>query len=820
MSIILINHKYNLLDQMEKIKQLLSSYKTTLVLLLIYALMMAIGTFIEESMNTTAAKVIIYYSPSFIFVQLLLIVNFLFALVQRRFVQDKRWGMIILHMALVVILIGAMVTHVWGKEGTVHIREGEKNDTMVIHTSKGTFEEKLPFTLELVDFHLIRYPGSNSPSSYESDLKIHVDNDIIETKVFMNNVFDIKGYRLFQASYDEDELGTVLSVNQDVAGRNITYFGYGVLFIGFIMMFVMPNSRLWQLNRQLKKVQASIKATIMLLLITTTISAKDFSKHATFTSIERNVAPVEHAEKFGEIPVQLRGRVMPMNSFASEVLRKLHGETKVGSITPDQFIISLITMPEMWMQIEFLKLSNKDIIEKYNLQSNGVSYAQLFDERGNYRLLEGVEEVHKKDVKDRSKYDNDLLKLDEQINIMFLLINHQIPALFPDAEDPNHTWYASGDNLSGFPNEDSLFISRSYNFYISEATQSMKSNNWEQPEVVINTIKEYQIAKDAAKLIDSDKISAEVKYNKLDIFSKVRGSYFILGGLLLIISFIAMYNDKRWMRQISWVLIVGIIASFLFHMYGMGLRWSISGYAPWSNSYETMVYVSWVTALAGLVFTKRSHLTLSLAIVFSGVILFVSNLYWMNPEITTLVPVLKSPWLMIHVAVIVAAYGFFGVGFMLGLVNLLIIIFTDGNKKTQLRIRELNIINNMGLLIGLALLTIGTFMGGVWANESWGRYWSWDPKETWALITVVVYSVVIHLHLVGKWFNNWTFNFAAVISFATVLMTFLGVNFFLSGLHSYGKNDGVAEMFNYIGIGFVIILIIGIVSFVKHKRLK
>lgn len=805
---------------MEKIKQLLSSYRTTLILLFLYALMMAVGTFIEESMSTTAAKVIIYYSPSFIIVQLLLVINFILALVQKRFIQDKRWGMIILHMALVVVLIGAMVTHIWGKEGTVHIREGETNDTMVIHTSKGTFEEKLPFTLELVEFHLIRYPGSNSPSSYESDLKIHVDGDIIETKVFMNNVFDIKGYRLFQASYDDDEMGTVLSVNQDVAGRNITYFGYSVLFIGFILMFIMPNSRLWQLNKQLKKVQASIKATIMLLLISTTISAKEFKNHAVFSAIERNVASVEHAEKFGSLPVQLRGRVMPMNSFSSEVLRKLHSDSKVGSLTSDQFMISLIAMPEMWMQVEFLNLSNKDIIEKYNLQKGGVAYSQLFDNRGNYKLLEAVEEIHKKDVQDRAKYDNDILKLDEQINIMFLLINHQIPALYPDSQDPNHTWYASGDNLTGFAQEDSLFISRSYNYYISEALQSMQTNNWEKPEVILNTIVEYQNKNDAAGLIDSSKIEGEVKYNKLDIFSKVRSAYFMLGILLLIISFISMYNEKKWMKRVSWVLIVGIILSFLYHMYGMGLRWNISGYAPWSNSYETMVYVSWVTALAGLVFTKRSHLTLSLAIVFSGVILFVSNLYWMNPEITTLVPVLKSPWLMIHVAVIVAAYGFFGVGFLLGLVNLLIIIFTDGNKKTQLRIRELNIINNMGLLIGLSLLTIGTFMGGVWANESWGRYWSWDPKETWALITVVIYSVVIHLHLVGKWFNNWTFNFAAVLSFGSVLMTFLGVNFFLSGLHSYGKNDGVAEMFNYIGIGFVIILIIGIISFVRHRRFK
>ena len=804
---------------MQKIKQLLSSYKTTLILLAVYAIMMAIGTFIEESVSTTAAKIIIYYSPSFIIVQLLLIINFVLALIQKRFIQDKRWGMIVLHTALIVILAGAMTTHIFGKEGTVHIREGEKSDTMTIHTTKGVSHQKLPFVIELAEFNLIRYPGSQSPSSYESDLIIYVDNEVIETKVFMNNVFDIKGYRLFQASYDDDELGTVLSVNQDVAGRNITYFGYILLLIGFVMMFVMPNSRFWQLNRQLKQVQNAIKATLVLLLFSGAVSAKDFTNHATFKAIVRNAPPVTHSQKFAQLPVQLRGRVMPMNSFSSEILRKLHGRDKIGKLTSDQFLISLLSMPEMWMQTEFIKCSNDEIKEKYQLTSNGVAYSQLFDGRGNYKLLKDIEAIHHKAVQDRTKFEKDLIKLDEQINIMFLLFNHQIPALFPNANDADHTWYASGDDLSGvFAREDSLFISRSYKFYLSEVNQSMQSGDWDQPEIILNTIKEYQNKNDAGKLISASKIDSEIKYNKKNVFSTVRILYFVLGFLLLVISFSALFNEKRWMKKASIVLAIGIGIGFLYHIYGMGLRWYISGYAPWSNSYETMVYVAWATALAGLVFARKSYLTLSLTTIFSALILFVSGLHWMDPEITTLVPVLKSPWLMIHVAVIVAAYGFFGIGFLLGIVNLIIMIFAKEDKKTQLRIKELSIINNMGLLIGLSLLTIGTFMGAVWANESWGRYWSWDPKETWALITIVIYSIVIHLHLVGKWFGNWSFNFASVIAFASVLMTFLGVNFFLSGLHSYGKNDGVAAMFNYIGVAFVIILLIGIISFLKTRN--
>ncbi|MDD5345346.1 MAG: cytochrome c biogenesis protein CcsA, partial [Proteiniphilum sp.] len=258
---------------------------------------------------------------------------------------------------------------------------------------------------------------------------------------------------------------------------------------------------------------------------------------------------------------------------------------------------------------------------------------------------------------------------------------------------------------------------------------------------------------------------------------------------------------------------VAITALFLFHLYGMGLRWYIAGHAPWSNSYETMVYIAWVTVMAGLIFGRRNSLTLALATLFGGVILFVSGLNWMDPQINTLVPVLKSPWLMFHVAVIVAAYGFFGISFLLGIVNLLLMSFRHAGGQMTLRIKELGIINNLSLLAGLVLMTIGTFLGAVWANESWGRYWGWDPKETWALITVMVYTIVTHLHLVKQWQSEWLFNLLSVLAFSSVLMTFLGVNYFLSGMHSYGQTDTDSSVFLYIAAAFVAIAILGVVSY-------
>jgi cytochrome c-type biogenesis protein CcsB len=783
--------------------------------MLIYSFGLATATIVEKQLGTQAAKMLIYYSPLFILLQLLLAINFLIILFNSNYIKSKRWGLIIIHLSLTVILGGALTTFLFGKEGQVHIREGEKSDQMVMHTSKGVKTEKLPFVLELKDFRLNRYPGSNSPSSYESTLLVYVDNDIREVSVFMNNVLDLKGYRFFQASYDKDELGTVLSVNKDVAGRTITYTGYILLLIGFILMFLMPGSRFRKLGEQLKDIRARAdKLTLVFLL--SLISLNGFSqnnwnetKHTIdiIESIKDNAIPVEHAEKFGALPVQFRGRVMPLNTFSSEILRKIHNETNIYNLNSDQFLLSLLVNPEKW--------SHAKIISG---DQSYLSYNQFFDEGGSYSLLNQLQQIYNQPADKRNESEKDLIKLDEKVNILYQLFTHIIPGIFPHAEDPSHTWYNLGDNLSVYEFKDSVFITDSFNNYLAEVRLSLQSNDWSKPDEILNSIKEYQLSNDKASLIRPDKIEAELKYNRLNIFNYSKLGYFILGGLLLILAFIRLMNRKTWLQYASTILIIGIAAIFIYHLFGMGMRWYISGYAPWSNSYETMVYVAWATVLAGFIFGRKNILTLSLATLFGGVILFVSSLNWMDPQINTLVPVLNSPWLMFHVAVIVAAYGFFGISFLLGLTNIIIMSFNKASSLMALRIKELSVINNMSLLTGLALMTIGTFLGAVWANESWGRYWGWDPKETWALITIIVYSVVTHLHLVKKWNSDWLFNFTSVLGFSSVLMTYLGVNYFLSGMHSYGQTDTSSSVFVYIAIVFTIIVILGFLSYNRRSK--
>lgn len=795
--------------------KILSSFVTTLVLLLIYAFVLAVATFIEKYHGTLAAKAMVYYSPVFFLLQLLLIVNFIAAVLKHNYFKRRKWGLIITHFSFIVILLGALVSYLFGEEGTIHIREGESSDQLVIQTDQNITYKTLPFKLELLNFNLHRYPGSSSPSSYESELRVHVDGTTFDYKVFMNNVLDVKGYRFFQASFDRDELGTILSVNYDVYGRNVTYTGYFFLLIGFVFCIVGKNSRFRILNRQLKDIMSASKVGAVLFLLFASalhVSAEKENQTQMLQIIQKYAVNPTHAETFGALPVQSdNGRMVPINTFSSEILRKLHKKDVIGSLNSDQFLLSILALPDMWAEVPFIALSNKELARYFDLTDKECAYNEMFDTNGQYKLAEMVEKAYNKKPAERTKFDKDLMKLDEQVNIMHQLFNHQLLNLFPKEDDPNHKWYAPGDDLSVYSGKDSMFVSHIMGWYLAEVQEGMKSGKWDKADEVVGMITTYQQAKNKTLDINSDKIKRELKYNKLKIFQTCKVIYLILGGLLLIISFVLLSKKSKLLKIVFWILAAGVLICFHYHMAGMGLRWYIGGYAPWSNSYETMVYVAWATVCAGLLFMRRSGITFALATLFGGVILFVSGLNWMDPQIGTLVPVLKSPWLMFHVAVIVAAYGFFGISFLIGFTNMVMMSITNEKNVTSLiiRVKELSIISEMSLIIGLTLMTIGTFLGAVWANDSWGRYWGWDPKETWALITMVVYAIVIHLRLVKQYNNPWLFNVCSVVAFASVLMTFFGVNYFLSGMHSYGENSDINGIFIYLYAAAAVILVLG-----------
>ena len=645
-----------------------------------------------------------------------------------------------------------------------------------------------PFRVKLRDFQLERYPGSMSPSSYAAEVSI-LDGAIeSDHRIFMNNVLNYQGYRFFQSSYDKDEKGTILSVNHDWWGTFITYIGYAFLALGFILVFFAKKTRYKALSDKLKKL-----TTIIILPLILSISCH---ANESLTANKDLIFSQDHIEKFDALVVQDNGgRFKPVNTLTSEYLRKIYGKSNFDSLSSTEVILGMMYNPIEWgkkpmIKVSHLKirsiLSNKDIDSKYIR----VSFNDFFDLNGKYLLANYVEIAYEKLPKDRDQFDKDVIKVDERVNICFAVFAGGIFRLFPVPNDSNNT-FVTHMQSNQFRGNDSLFVANIIPMYFKAIKQGIDENNWNTADTIINYIKRFQLRYGSKVLPSQRKIDYEIIYNKLDLFSRLFMYYSLVGIFLLVVVIIRLFNKRKWIDLLAELLKWLIIFGFLIHLSGLVLRWYVSGHAPWSNGYESMIYIAWATIFSGIIFSKNSKLTLAATSIVSGLLLMVAHLNWLDPEITNLVPVLNSYWLLIHVAIITASYGFFSLGSILGLISLWLIIFTNPNNKDKLKntLSELTIINEKSLEIGLFMLTIGTFLGGVWANESWGRYWGWDPKETWALVSVLIYAFVLHVRFIPSLRDKLTFNILSMFAIWTIIMTYFGVNYYLSGLHSYAAGD-------------------------------
>jgi len=677
---------------------------------------------------------------------------------------------------------------------------------------------QLPFAIQLVDFQLDRYPGSNSPESYASEVILidKANNVEMEHRIYMNNVLDYNGFRFFQSSYDQDEHGTILSVNHDSLGTGITYLGYLIMTIGMFFTLFKNNTRYNFLTKKLKNL-GKVKVGILVVLLSSSMQVvgQDYLADSTDAmSISK-----AHAEKFAYVLTQDNGgRTKPVHTVASEILRKLTRKGEFEGLKPEQVLLSMMTYPKFWQHKEMIKVSHPELKNMLGIEGNFVSMNSMFDDKYQYILSEKVEEINRKKAGDRSKLDKDILAVDERVNIAYLVYSGRVLRLFPDAGSENNKWYSSGANPFPFSGEDSLFVVNILPMYLSAVKESVDLNNWAKADEVLSYIERFQkrFGKDVipeAKLIDM-----EVSYNKLNLFKRLFQVYGLTGFLMLLILFIDIFRSTPFLRHFVSFLKYILVVSLATHTTGLGMRWYISGHAPWSNAYESMIFIAWATMIAGFVYSRKSSIALAVTAILSSLILMVAHLNWMDPEITNLVPVLDSYWLMIHVATITASYGFLGLGALLAFLNLMLMIFKTPKSKTKVNrtITELTIINEMTLEVGLFLLTIGSFLGGVWANESWGRYWGWDAKETWSLVTVLVYVFVLHMRFIPKIKSQFAFNSAALLAYSSVIMTYFGVNYYLSGLHSYAAGDPVPiPTFVYYTLGVVFVIIT--LAFFRNK---
>jgi len=746
------------------------------------------------------------------------------------------------------------------------------NDVKVA-LSYGKLQHKLPFSITLRAFQLDRYPGSNSPSSYASEITV-TDTEMKSVRpfrIFMNNILNYRGYRFFQSSYDTDEKGTVLSVNHDYWGTFITYTGYLFMLIGMVLTLFNKNSRFRSIVRLSNDLQNKRKAAKTLILVA--LFALSGTMHVSGAETSKKA----HLDALSSLLIQdeIQGRVEPICTYSSDLLRKVSKKTTYNGQSSLEVLLGMCIDPSHWRNEPIIKVAHEGLAKELGASKDYVTFNQLFDSgnNGQYKLSGKIDKAYQKDPSQRNQYEKELINVDERVNICNSIFTGDILTIFPVPGHENNKWIAatsftptpvsmnsmgsmdsagsmdgtvcpvsgkSGktnmpttmpDNMgsdslsattasgskcpmagvSGSMGQDmnnmtansmdamqmgsnameneSNTPAKLLNAYFSTVLDATKTGDWSEANSMLLNLKNYQFLNGGSQLPSKQKVRFEILYDKLSIFLSLAILYGLLGLILISLHVINILKYNPKIEKYLDKSIYPLALMFLFYTAGLIMRWYISGHAPWSNGYESMIFVGWGASLSGLVFANRSPITLAITSLLSAIALSVAGMSWMNPEITNLVPVLKSYWLVIHVAVITSSYGFFAMSALLGMFNLgLMIARTKTNmKRLNESIQEFSYIIELSLIIGLFMLTVGTFLGGVWANESWGRYWSWDSKETWALVSVLVYSVILHLRNIPKTNNLLVLNTMSVLGFSSIIMTFFGVNYYLSGMHSYGQ---------------------------------
>ncbi|MBP1680404.1 MAG: ccsA [Proteobacteria bacterium] len=670
-------------------------------------------------------------------------------------------------------------------------------DDVEVELAWGSKVIALPFAFKLIDFELQRYAGSQSPSSYASELEVIDNSASFAYRIFMNHPLMYKGYTFFQSSYDLDEKGTILEVNKD-PGKWPTYFGYFLLCVGFVGNFFTKGSRFLKLRAFLQK--SALAFLMPLILSSTTLLKADTSD-----SLEqfRKNSYTHSNGAFSSLLVQdYRGRIKPISTEAVEIVNKITGKSSLFGLSPEQMILGMSSNAALWQELPIIKLSNASIKKVLNLaaETEYVSFASMFDDEGYYKLAKQVSAANQKAGSKRDTFDNDVIKFDEKLNIAYLTLKGVFFKFIPIPNDATHTWVAPNDAFSN-PLVSSE-IKSTLNDYFVALQEGITTNHWEKADAALSKLKENQRLLSAEIIPSETRVRAEVLYNHLGLFQKLIGFYFLLGCGAFTLALISIFKGKNYPTVEKGILSL-FIAGFIVHSFGLALRWYISGHAPWSDSYESMVYIGWSAGFAGVMVFRKSILSLSAAAILAAIVMLVAHMSFVNPQITNLVPVLKSYWLTIHVSVITASYGFLGMGALLGLMTLMLMMLK--NKKNQSRmneqIRHLVAINEISLIIGLCMLTIGNFFGGIWANESWGRYWGWDPKETWSFVSIIVYALILHLRFIPKLNSVYLFSIASLLGYSSIMMTYFGVNFYLTGMHSYaatGEHASVPSLVYYV----------------------
>ncbi|MEO0470120.1 MAG: cytochrome c biogenesis protein CcsA [Bacteroidota bacterium] len=712
-------------------------------------------------------------------------------------------------------------TYVYGRKGSPGRSQQLDFEDLSFSVAYGAKELELPFSIHLNDFIMDRYPGTNSPVSFASEVQLIDQREQLQMdyRIYMNNILNHDGYRFFQSSYDRDEQGTYLSVNHDFWGTWISYLGYALLTLGLLMTFVSKKTRFYQVNQKLKKLrEKGLTPSVFMLLMLSVVLVK-----AEGEKIQaEHVVSKEHAEKVSRMVVQdFRGRMKPIHTLSREILRKVSRQESLDGLSADQVLLSMFANGRNWYKIPMIKLGrHKDLLALVGVEGKYASYADFYHQNGRYKLGPEIQRINALPQADRGVYAKEMLKVDERVNIMGMVFGGSIIKIIPKENDPGQTWLGNHIHRQNDGHQDdNPVVDRFFSAYRSALLQGMQKGDYSLANQLIDELSAYQKRIDSDNVPSDVKLSAEIQLNESRIFNRLTGLYLFLSLGFLGLLFTSVFRPALNLTKVFYVLagLAGI--GFLLHTLGLGIRWYVSGRAPWSNGYESMIYIAWTTTLAGMLFARKSYGGLAATMTLAATILFVATLSFLDPEITPLVPVLRSYWLTIHVSMEAGSYGFLMLGAVMGLINLILmaVVRKSNHLRVNRIVQEMTYLSELTLLAGLVMISIGTYLGGVWANESWGRYWGWDAKETWALVSILVYAFILHMRIIPKAFGLFAYNLATIFGLTSIIMTYYGVNYYLSGLHSYAAGDPVPiPSWVYIFAGSVAVL--GGFAYVRTRK--
>lgn len=744
--------------------------KALFIIYVLILLVLGAATIIEKYHGTTFVSSHIYGSWWMCVLWGLLAGFGIFYILKRRV---KRISLMTLHTSFVIILLGALLTHLTSSSGIIHLRNGEATNKYVAQLEDGRTEEReLPYSIRLNSFEVVRHEGTDAASDYVSDITIITSSDSMNARVSMNNIYSHNNTRLYQSSYDEDEEGSYLSMNSDPWGIPVTYTGYALLFIGLVWILVDKKGTYRRLLRH-----PMLKKGVLNILMLLSVGMASFADvHAA------KVLPHETADNFCKMNMLYNGRICPIQTYALDFTKKLYGKRSYNGYSASQVFTGFLFYRDDWMKEKIIRIKDDVVRDKLHLPKY-CSGEQLFVSGKGYLLGPYLNEYYRGSS---DKFHEGVNKLDEKMGLIMELHDKAPLKVFPFTYKGETMWYGPTDTYPDYMEAERKSYMQTMLNYFDEAASSNRLSDIDKG---IDKLTKYQYTFGGNSIPSATRLKAEYLYNSIP-FATILFMLNLTMGFLCLFYSIYLLTRKQPGKSPNKMITgsqVGIMAiSFLALTLCLSLRWIIRGTIPMSNGYETMLVMAWIIMLVSLMLFKKFHIILTFGFLLSGFFLLVSHISQMDPQIIHLMPVLESPLLTIHVSVIMMAYALLALTFICGL-TAIILRFIRGKNADGMneQLESLQLLSQLFLYPSITAMGFGIFIGAIWANVSWGTYWSWDPKETWALITLMVYAIAVHTNSIPALRKPMNYHVFMTLAFLTILMTYFGVNYFLGGMHSY-----------------------------------